>query len=77
MKISGTKLLVCMLGLLSCLSYADNGRNQGAVNNLCQNLTAACKQGDKQACQAAKETGCLCNATTGTCTRGNYSNSKG
>lgn len=77
MKISGIKFSVIILALFMAQSYADTGRNQGAVNNLCQNLTAACKNGDKQSCQAAKETGCLCNSTTGTCTRGNYSNSKG
>lgn len=54
--------------------FADQGRNQGGVNNLCQNLTAACQQGDQSSCQAAKDTGCLCDPNAGTCTRGNSSN---
>ena len=40
--------------------YADPGRNQGAVNNLCQNLSAACTQGDNPSCDAYKTTGCAC-----------------
>lgn len=60
--------------LISVAAFADTGRSQGAVNNLCQNLTTACKQGDKQSCQALKQTGCTCDAKTGACSRGNYSN---
>lgn len=53
-------------------AYADNGRNQGAVNNLCRNLMNACFNGDKQSCEAARNVGCACNEKTGTCSRGNY-----
>lgn len=60
--------------MLTSFCFADEGRNQGAINNLCQNLTAACQQGDKSSCQAAKDTGCQCDLKQGTCTRGNYSN---
>jgi hypothetical protein len=65
-----------LLVLLNCAvfgAYADTGRNQGAVNNLCQNLAAACAEGDQSSCQAAKDTGCSCDKDSGTCLRGDYS----
>ena len=69
------KLFVCFGLCCYCLTVnADQGRNQGAVNNLCQNLTVACQDGDKSSCQALKDTGCQCDPKQGTCTRGNYSN---
>lgn len=68
------KLIALIFMFFSTLAFADVGRNQGAINNLCQNLTNACRQGDKSYCEAAKKTGCLCDQKTGTCTRGNYSN---
>lgn len=68
------KLIVAIFMMSSMLAYADAGRNQGAINNLCQNLTNACRHGDKSYCEAAKKTGCSCDQKTGTCTRGNYSN---
>ena len=58
------KLFFCVALFSAVVCYADPGRNQGAVNNLCQNLSAACTQGD---------TGCACDES-GVCTRGNYSN---
>ncbi|RTK93484.1 MAG: hypothetical protein EKK64_10110 [Neisseriaceae bacterium] len=54
--------------------FADQGRNQGAVNNLCQNLTSACKDGDKSSCKALQDVGCKCDKKTSACSRGNYSN---
>ncbi len=70
-----SKLLILIaLSLTIIVSYADEGRNQGAVNNLCQNLAAACQTGDQDSCNAYKSTGCACDQSQGTCTRGNYSN---
>lgn len=67
------KLLILTGCLLIGSSYAIDGRNQGAVNNLCQNLSAGCSGGDQQSCDAYKNTGCGCDSETGTCSRGNYS----
>lgn len=67
------KLFFCVAMFSAAVCYADPGRNQGAVNNLCQNLSAACTQGDSPSCDAYKTTGCACDES-GVCTRGNYSN---
>lgn len=67
------KLLILTGCLLIGYAYASDGRNQGAVNNLCQNLSAACAGGDQQSCDAYKSTGCGCDSDAGTCSRGNYS----
>lgn len=77
-KFDISQLLLWFLfyGLMNS-AFADQGRNQGAVNNLCQNLTVACQQGDKSSCKAAQQTGCMCDKKSGTCARGNYSNNKG
>lgn len=68
------KLIFLLVLCYYATANADQGRNQGAVNNLCQNLTVACQGGDQPSCQAFKDTGCQCDVTQGTCTRGNYSN---
>jgi hypothetical protein len=67
------KLFFCVAMFSAVVCYADVGRNQGAVNNLCQNLSAACTQGSESSCGGYKTTGCACNES-GVCTRGNYSN---
>jgi|GEM_PF-2132212 len=67
------KLLLVIMFFSITACYASDGRNQGAVNNLCQNLSAACSGGDQSSCDAYKSTGCGCDADSGTCTRGNSS----
>lgn len=67
------KLLLILLIGVAAYGYADTGRNQGAVNNLCQNLSAACSEGDQSSCEAVKTTGCACDKDSGTCLRGDYS----
>ena len=58
------------MGLVSSV-LAVQGRNQGAVNNLCQNLTLSCREGEESSCRAFKEVGCKCDGTMRTCPRGN------
>ena len=67
------KLLLVILVMISFGANATDSRNQGAINNLCQNLANACAGGDKPSCQASKDTGCNCDKETGTCARGDYS----
>lgn len=67
-------LIAIILAVFSLACFASEGRNQGAVNNLCQNLTAACQGGDKASCDAFTSTGCTCIESEGTCSRGNFSN---
>lgn len=70
--------LLLLSGILACgFSYADSGTiHRGAINNLCQNLTAACQAGYESTCKAAEDTGCKCDESMGTCTRGNYSHTQ-
>ena len=67
------RLLIMAVFVFGSQCYAATNQ-RFAVNNLCQNLTAACTGGDQASCQAAKNTGCKCDESQGTCTRGNYSN---
>ncbi len=73
-RLPHTNCLAFAMMIFFGTSFADqSGASRGAINNLCQNLTQACTQGDKSSCKALQEVGCNCNAQSGTCSRGNYS----
>ncbi|MEN9946138.1 MAG: hypothetical protein RLZZ293_524 [Pseudomonadota bacterium] len=66
--------LLLIIMFFGCgVAQALEGRSQGAITNLCRNLSMACEQGESSSCLAYKQTGCACDQQ-GTCTRGNYSN---